>query len=167
MQTHDNEHRHSPRVKIGFTCGAFDLLHAGHVLMLKEAKSVCDHLIVGLQTDPTIDRLNKYRPVQSLGERRLQLEAIRYVDKVVAYSTEAELLILLRSINPDVRIVGADHRNQPFTGDDMSIPVHFNRRDHDWSTSELRGRVYREEFRRKVLEGTDEPGSGYRNEASY
>jgi glycerol-3-phosphate cytidylyltransferase len=151
-------------VRIGFTCGTFDLLHAGHVLMLAEAKSVCDHLIVGLQIDPSIDRSNKHRPVQTLEERKLQLDAIKYVDEIMTYNTEEDLHALLKLITPSIRIVGADHQGMSFTGDDLVIPIHFNRRDHDWSTSDLRNRVYQEEFRRRVLDGTDEPGTGYRNE---
>jgi glycerol-3-phosphate cytidylyltransferase len=132
--------------------------------MLAEAKSVCDHLIVGLQIDPSIDRSNKHRPVQTLEERKLQLDAIKYVDEIMTYNTEEDLHALLKLITPSIRIVGADHQGMSFTGDDLVIPIHFNRRDHDWSTSDLRNRVYQEEFRRRVLDGTDEPGTGYRNE---
>jgi len=130
----------------GFTCGAFDLLHAGHVLMLQEARSVCDYLIVGLQTDPTIDRPAKNKPVQSLDERRIQLRAVRHVDEVVEYSTEEELYELLRFINPEVRIIGADHKGKDFTGHDLPIKVYFNSRDHGWSTTELRERIYQGEL---------------------
>ena len=95
--------------RVGFTASSFDLLHAGHVLMLKEAKSVCDHLIVALQTDPSIDRPEKRRPVQSLVERQIQLQAVAYVDEIVVYGTEEDLLNLLRTLPIDVRIIGEDY----------------------------------------------------------
>lgn len=127
--------------RVGFTAGSFDLLHAGHVLMLAEARSQCDRLVVGLQTDPTLDRPTKNRPVQTVEERRIQLEAVRYVDAVHPYDTEADLVELLREVNPDVRFVGADWKGKRFTGDDLPIRVMFNSRDHGYSTSELRARV--------------------------
>ncbi len=129
-------------IKKGFTCGAMDLLHAGHVLMLKEAKEQCDYLIVGLQTDPSIDRADKNRPVQSLEERRIQLEGCEYVDEIVLYSTEADLLNLLETMKPDVRFVGADWKGKEFTGHELPIPVIFNRRDHTFSSSDLRKRIW-------------------------
>ena len=92
-------------IKVGFTCGAFDLLHAGHVVMLKEAKQNCDHLIVGLQTDPSIDRDEKNKPIQSIYERYIQLQAIKYVDEILPYDTEQSLMDLLESTNIDVRFV--------------------------------------------------------------
>jgi len=130
-------------MKIGFTCGAFDLCHAGHVLMFKECKEHCDYLIVGLHTDPTIDRPEKNKPIQSLEERLIQLEAIKYIDKVVTYDTEKELYEIL-SKNPhsiDVRIIGADWKGKEFTGSDLAMPVIFNSRTHSYSTSELRKRI--------------------------
>ena len=133
----------------GFTCGAFDLLHAGHILMLQEARSVCDYLIVGLQTDPTIDRPTKNKPIQGLDERRIQLQAVRYVDEIVEYTTEGELYELLQSIDPEVRIIGADHKGKDFTGHGLPIKVYFNSRDHQWSTTELRTRVCKSEADRK------------------
>jgi len=145
--------------RIGFTCGAFDLLHTGHVLMLQEARSVCDRLIVGLQEDPSLDRENKNKPVQTLEERLIQLEAVRYVDEVRVYGTESDLVELLDAIDVDVRIVGADHAGRKITGEELGIPIYYNSRDHSWSTSDLRARVYRNEFERKVIEETDEPGS--------
>ena len=135
-------------MKRGFTCGSFDLLHAGHVLMLEEAKSVCDYLIVGLQTDPSIDRVEKNKPVQSLEERMIQLSAIKHVDEVVIYSTERELYRLLQDIDPDIRILGADHENKKFTGHDLKIDVYFNSRNHSWSSSDLRKRIYENESRK-------------------
>ncbi len=128
-------------MKIGFTCGSFDLLHAGHVLMLKEAKGVCDKLIVGLQTDPSIDRSSKNKPIQDLEERFIQLSAVRYVDEVIIYETEADLTALLNKLRPDIRILGKDHEGKEFTGHELNIPLHFNSRDHKWSSSSLRERV--------------------------
>jgi glycerol-3-phosphate cytidylyltransferase len=128
-------------MKIGFTCGAFDVMHAGHVLMLKEAKSVCDYLIVGLQIDPSIDRANKARPIQSLFERHLQLDACKYVDEIVLYETEDDLMMLLQNLPIDIRIVGEDHRNKPFTGDELEIEIYFNSRQHNFSSTNLKKKL--------------------------
>ena len=128
-------------MKKGFTCGAFDLLHAGHVLTLKEARAQCTYLIVGLHTDPSTDRDDKNRPIQSMGERRIQLEGCRYVDEIVEYGTEEALVALLEDLKPDVRIIGEDWRGKRFTGHDLPINVYFNSRDHDYSSSELRQRI--------------------------
>jgi len=127
--------------KIGFTCGAFDLLHAGHVEMLTEAKRVCDWLIVGLQMDPSIDRKTKNKPIQTLEERDIQLRAVKYVDEVVIYETEEDLFNLLVYLKPDVRILGVDHKGKEFTGHELDTELYFNSRDHKWSTSELRERT--------------------------
>jgi glycerol-3-phosphate cytidylyltransferase len=127
--------------KVGFTCSCFDLFHAGHIMMLKEAKSNCDYLIVGLQTDPAIDRPEKNKPVQSVFERFVQLDACKYVDEVVVYATETELLDILRSYPIDVRIVGDEYADKEFTGKDLSMKIYYNRREHSFSTTELRGRV--------------------------
>ena len=136
-------------MKIGFTCGAFDLCHAGHILMFKECKEYCDYLIVGLHTDPTLDRKTKNKPVQSVEERKIQLEANKYIDKVILYSTEEELLQILTE-NPyqiDVRIIGADwkEKRDQITGNDLPIPILFNTRSHSYSTSELRKRIFEAE----------------------
>lgn len=128
-------------MKRGFTCGSMDLLHAGHVLMLKECKEQCDYLIVGLQTDPTTDRPNKNKPVETLEERRIRLEGSKYVDEIVIYETESDLYKILQELKPDVRFVGADHQGKPFTGDDLPIPVIFNSREHKFSSSSLRERI--------------------------
>ena len=128
-------------MKVGFTASSFDLLHAGHILMLKEAKHVCDHLICGLQTAPTIDRPEKNKPVQSYMERYIQLSAVKYVDEIIPYATEAELLSLMQHLPIDVRIIGEDYMGKNFTGKDLDIPLYFNKRRHDWSTSGLRQRV--------------------------
>jgi glycerol-3-phosphate cytidylyltransferase len=130
------------RKRVGFTCGAFDVLHAGHILMLEEAKSVCDHLIVCVQSDPTIDRPEKNKPIQSYEERLIMVRSIRCIDEVRLYDTENDLLNLLHELDPDVRIVGQDHKGKPFTGDTMDIEVYFNSRDHEYSSSDLRKRVY-------------------------
>ncbi len=126
---------------IGFTAGCFDLLHAGHVMMLEEAKSVCDYLIVGLHVDPSIERSNKNKPVQSLIERQLQLGAVKYVDQVVVYSTEEELKELLFAYEVDIRIIGEEYKGYQYTGRDFTDYVHYNKRNHGYSTTELRKRV--------------------------
>lgn len=128
-------------MKVGFTCSCFDLFHAGHVMMLKEAKEQCDYLIVGLQSDPTIDRPEKNKPVQSLFERFVQLDACKYVDEIVPYATEKELRDLLTSYPIDVRIIGEEYRDKQFTGYNLPIEVYFNSRQHSFSTTELRQRV--------------------------
>ena len=129
-------------MKIGFTCSCFDLLHAGHILMLKDAKEQCDKLIVGLQTDPSIDRpLTKNKPIQSLRERKIQLEAVRYVDDIFVYETESDLIDLLKLVKPNVRILGSDYKDKSFTGDDLNIPIYYHERDHDYSSSDLRKKI--------------------------
>ena len=129
-------------MKRGFTAGCFDLLHAGHCMMLKEAREACDHLTVFLQTDPSIDRPDrKVKPTQSLPERLVQVQAIRWVDDVKIYQTEQELIEWLTLEKFDVRIIGADYKDKSFTGDDLPIEVVYNSRDHKFSTSELRNRV--------------------------
>lgn len=137
-------------MKIGITFGAFDLLHAGHCLMLQEAKNQCDYLIVGLQTDPTIDRASKNKPVQSLVERYIQLRALSVVDEIIPYQTESELLEIIRSLPINVRIIGADYLDKDFTGksdaDQLGIETYYNRRDHAFSTTDLRLRVWESEL---------------------
>ncbi|MHA2020130.1 MAG: adenylyltransferase/cytidyltransferase family protein [Candidatus Thorarchaeota archaeon] len=133
-------------VCVGFTCGSFDLLHAGHALMLEECKNVCDYLIVGLQTDPSIDRESKNRPVMSMVERHTMLNAVKYVDEIRTYETEDDLYSLLKQLHiehPDVvRILGADWKGKKFTGYDLPIKTYFNSRNHGYSTTSLRERVY-------------------------
>lgn len=133
-------------MKRGFTCGAFDLLHAGHVAMLEEARTQCDYLIVGLHTDPSIDRPTKNKPVQSVFERYWQLRACRYVDDIIPYETEQDLLNLLWLLRPDVRILGPEYLDQAFTGQHLDIPLrlYFNSRGHNYSSSELRNRLLKE-----------------------
>lgn len=132
--------------KIGFTCSTFDLLHAGHITMLEEAKHHCDFLIVGLQTDPTIDRPDeKNPPVQSLIERQIQLAAVKYVDEIVCYQTEQDLRDLLLTLPIGVRVLGEEYKEKEFTGKDIceqrNIQLVFNGRDHSFSSTSLRKRV--------------------------
>ena len=126
---------------IGFTCGAFDLLHAGHIVMLEEANNKCDFLIVGLQTDPSIDRPEKNKPVQSVYERFIQLNAVKYIDKIIPYDTEDSLIDLLKSQQIDIRFVGEDYRDKIFTGCDLPIEVEYTSRQHSFSSSSLRERI--------------------------
>jgi glycerol-3-phosphate cytidylyltransferase len=136
-------------MKVGFTCSTFDLLHAGHVAMLQEAKTQCDYLIVGLQNDPTLDRPNKNKPVQSIVERQMQLKGSRYVDEVWVYNTEKDLEDLLLTLPIDVRILGVEYEGKEFTGREIchkrGIELYFNGRDHSFSSSSLRRRVYESE----------------------
>ena len=131
--------------RIGITCGCFDLLHAGHATMLAEAKQHCDYLIVALQDDPSVDREEKNKPIQSIFERQLQLSAVRFVDDIVIYNTESDLLDVLKSLPIDVRIIGSDYIDREFTGKqycvDNEIDIVYNSRDHSFSTSDLRKRV--------------------------
>ena len=129
-------------MKKGITFGAFDLFHAGHVLMLKEAKEVCDYLTVYIQTDPSLDRPEKNSPVQSVVEREIQISACKYVDQVAIYDTEEDLLDILRNTDWDIRILGVEYKNKPFTGKDLCEgKCFFNTRGHNFSSSELRKRV--------------------------
>jgi glycerol-3-phosphate cytidylyltransferase len=137
-------------IKIGgFTCSAFDLLHAGHILMLEEAKKNCDYLIVGLQNDPSFDRVGKNKPIQSLVERYIQLKGVKYVDEIVVYNTEKDLEDLLMILDIQVRFVGEEYKDKPLTGRDIctarSIKIHYNKRQHSFSTTELRSRIARKE----------------------
>ena len=132
-------------MRIGFTCSSFDLLHAGHVAMLAEAKQNCDYLIVGLQNDPSVDRPEKNKPIQSIFERQLQITACRFVDEVVVYNTEDDVLDILKTLPIDVRVIGSDYMEKDFTGKqycvDNNIEIVYNSRDHSFSTSGLRDRV--------------------------
>jgi glycerol-3-phosphate cytidylyltransferase len=126
-------------MKVGFTASCFDLLHAGHIAMLAEAKTQCDYLIVGLQTDPSIDG-RKPKPIQSVYERWLQLSAVKYVDQIIPYDDENDLLNLLKTTRIDVRIIGEDYLDREFTGKGFHA-VYYNRRRHYWSSTELKGRI--------------------------
>ena len=138
-------------MKTGFTCSTFDLFHAGHIMMLKEAKEQCDYLLVGLQTDPTLDRPEKNKPVQTVFERYVQLNACVYVDEVVVYATEKELLDILLSYPINVRILGDEYATKPFTGQELDIELYFNKRKHSFSTTELRQRVVDAERKRHEM----------------
>lgn len=133
-------------MKVGITFSAFDLLHAGHVAMLREARSNCDYLIVGLQTDPTLDRpKEKNKPVQTLPERFVQLNGLKFVDEIVPYQTEQDLIDILEMMQIDIRFLGEEYREKEFSGKEVcrrrGIQLHFNKRDHRFSTSDLRCRV--------------------------
>lgn len=136
-------------MKIGITFSAFDLLHAGHIKMLEEAKRQCDYLICGLQTNPTLDRPEKNKPVQTVVERYIQLKACTYVDEIVPYATEQDLEDILRSFKIDVRILGDEYHDKNFTGrtycDEKGIALYFNTRDHRFSSSGLRKEVVEKE----------------------
>ena len=136
-------------MKKGITFGAFDLFHAGHVMMLEEAKTVCDHLIVCIQSDPSLDRKEKNKPVQSIVEREIQVYGCRYTDEVIIYDTEAEVLEILDTVDWDVRILGEEYKDKEFTGRKQTLnKCHFNKRPHNFSSSELRKRVAKEQFKK-------------------
>jgi glycerol-3-phosphate cytidylyltransferase len=146
---------HADGKKIGITFSTFDMLHAGHIAMLSEAKNHCDYLICGLQTDPTIDRPDtKNKPVQSIVERQIQLAACRYVDEVVVYQTEQDLIDLLLILPVDVRILGVEYEEKGFTGKQecwqRGIEIVYNGRDHSFSSSSLRKRVAQAESHRML-----------------
>lgn len=132
--------------RIGVTFSAFDLLHTGHITMLREAKTQCDYLICGLQVDPSIDRKEKNKPVQTLVERYVQLSAVSYVDEIVPYMTEDDLVDILSMYDINVRILGEEYKDKNFTGKDVcqarGIDLYFNKRDHRFSSSGLRKRIY-------------------------
>lgn len=128
--------------KIGFTASTFDILHAGHCAMLAEAKMNCDFLVVGLLTDPTNDRPTKNKPVQSTFERWVQVASITYVDMIIPFDTEKDLEDMIKVIQPDIRFVGEEYRGTAFTGKGIKdVEIYFNKREHSFSTSELRERV--------------------------
>ena len=133
-------------MKVGFTASAFDLLHAGHVQMLREAKEQCDYLLCGLQIDPSLDRNTKNAPLQTTVERYTQLKAVRYVDEIIPYVTEEDLEDILSMYHIDVRILGDEYRDEDFTGKDIckkrDIQLYFNKRDHRFCSSDLRYRMY-------------------------
>jgi|TARA_B100001248_G_C27398756_1_gene467944 glycerol-3-phosphate cytidylyltransferase len=132
-------------VNVGFTCSTFDLLHAGHIQMLREAKEQCDYLICGLQTDPTISRSTKNPPIQTIVERYTQLKGVSYVDEIIPYATETDLEDILSMYHINVRVLGEEYRDKDFTGKDIckkrGIQLYFNKRDHRFSSSDLRTRV--------------------------
>ena len=136
-------------MKKGITFGAFDLFHAGHVMMLEEAKTVCDYLIVCIQSDPSLDRKEKNKPVQSIVEREIQVSGCRYTDEVIIYDTEEDLLDILDTVDWDVRVLGEEYKAKDFTGKEQTLEkCHFNKRPHNFSSSELRKRVAEEQFKK-------------------
>lgn len=141
-------------MKIGITFSTFDLLHAGHIAMLRDAKTQCDYLICGLQTDPTIDRKEKNSPIQTVVERQVQLQAVKYVDEVIVYQTEKDLEDILEMFAIDVRILGEEYRDKDFTGKDIckkrGIQLYFNKRDHRFSSSMLRKLVAEKELEKEA-----------------
>lgn len=143
-------------MKVGFVASSFDLLHAGHVQMLREAKEQCDYLICGLQIEPTLDRPNKNSPVQTIVERYTQLKGVRYVDEIIPYSRESDLEDILTMYHIDVRILGEEYREKDFTGKDIckkrGIQLYFNKRDHRFSSSDLRKRVVERENNGKTYQ---------------
>ena len=142
-------------MKIGITFSAFDLLHAGHIKMLEDAKGQCDYLIAALQTDPTLDRPKKNMPTQSVVERYIQLKGCKHVDEIVPYATEQDLEDILRSFKIDVRIIGDEYKDKNFTGrsycEEKGIAFHFNTRDHRFSSSSLRREVMEKENNKIIL----------------
>ena len=137
-------------MKVGITFSAFDLFHAGHVKMLEEAKRQCDYLMVGLQTDPSIDRPEKNKPAQTVVERYIQLKGCRFVDEIIPYTTEADVEDILRSFAIDVRILGEEYQDRDFTGrtycEEQGIALYYNKRDHRFSSSSLRETVAMKEW---------------------
>ncbi len=132
--------------RVGIVASCFDLFHAGHILMLMEAKQECDRLTVALQSDPTLDRPEKNKPVQGLYERYLQVNSCKYVDQIIPYDTEADLYNLLAGFEWDVRFLGSDYIDRTdFTGYDLEIPIHYCVRKHDYSSSNLRERIAKSE----------------------
>jgi glycerol-3-phosphate cytidylyltransferase len=140
---------------VGITCSTFDLLHTGHIIMLEECKKHCNFLICALQVDPTIDRKEKNKPIQSLVERYIQLDAVKFVDKIIPYSTEEELITIFASLDLDVRIIGEEYKDKEFTAKDVcrkrGIKLVYNKREHDFSTTNLRERIYNQESNKRFV----------------
>ena len=122
----------------GVIAGNFDVLHPGYIAMFKEMKENCDCLIILLHTDPSIERPHKLKPILSPDERKEMLESIKYVDDVIRYTYEEQLLDLLKLGEFDLRFLGDDYINKPFTGDNLKIPIHYMNRDHGWSTTKFK-----------------------------
>ena len=146
-------------MRVGLTASTFDLLHAGHIQMLREAKEHCDYLICGLQVDPSIDRPEKNPPVQTVVERYIQLSAVQYVDEIVPYATEKDLEDILNMYTLDVRIIGEEYKKKTFTGraicSKRGIEIYYNKRDHRFSSSDLRKRVSDRENKNVSNSGMD------------
>ena len=138
-------------MKVGFTASTFDLLHAGHIAMLSEAKTVCNYLITGLHINPNIEREEKNFPVQTLVERYTQLKAVSYVDEIIPYESENDLMDILKMYPIDIRIIGEEYRDKDFTGKNLDMEIYYNKRRHDFSSSLLRERVVKhEQFKVKL-----------------
>lgn len=136
-------------MKVGFTASSFDLLHSGHILMLREAKLQCDYLICGLQVNPNNDRPEKNKPIQTLVERYTQLKSVEYVDEIIPYETENDIIDILQMYPINIRIIGEEYRDKNFTGknvcEQLGIEIYFNKRNHRFSSSELRNRITKKE----------------------
>lgn len=132
-------------IKVGFTCSTFDLFHAGHIVMLQESKTLCDYLICGLLIDPTVDRPDsKNKPIQTPFERYVQLSSCQYVDEVIPFTTEQEIIDMILTIQPDIRIVGEEYKGTQHTGVGL-CSIHYNKRKHSFSSTDLRKRVWEAE----------------------
>jgi glycerol-3-phosphate cytidylyltransferase len=142
------------KIKTGITFSTFDLLHAGHIAMLAEAKSVCDYLMCGLHVDPQVERPNKNQPIQSVVERYIQLSSVQYVDEVIPYNLEKDLHDILLTYPIDVRIIGADYKDTEFSGKDIcltkGIDIYYNKRSHNFSSTELRKRMQQAENEKQI-----------------
>jgi len=134
--------------RVGFLAGSFDILHPGYIAMFQDAKTICDWLVVGLHSCKNLEDPNKIPPILSVEERVDKLFALRYVDHVIIYNSEAELLQLLKDIKPDIRILGTDYKNKSYTGMELDIPIYFHKRDHDWSTTKFK-KLIAEQFKDK------------------
>ena len=138
--------------KIGYTCSAFDMCHAGHIAMLAEAKSMCDYLIVGLLTDPTISRpTTKEKPIQSVFERWVQVQALEYVDLIIPFETEQDIVDQLLVLQPDIRFCGEEYKGKAHTGSDLPIKIHYNQRKHSFSSTELKQRYIDTVINKKLI----------------
>ncbi len=140
--------KHSGKT-IVFTASAFDVFHCGHVLMLKDAKNQGDVVIAALQTNPNLDRPTKNIPIQQYEERLIQIEGCKYVDEIIKYATEEDLVQILKQLKPHIRVLGTDWKGKHFTGDDLPIKIHWHERTHDWSTTYLRERIYNNEAKKR------------------
>ena len=127
--------------KIGFLAGNFDVIHPGYIKMFKDSKSVCDCLVVGLHEDPSSERPEKTKPILTVEERKEMLLSLKFIDKIIVYKTEADLVQLLTTLNPDVRILGSDYKDRGFTGDHLNIPIHYHVRNHQWSTTRFKKEI--------------------------
>lgn len=137
-------------IKIGLIAGNFDVIHPGYVRYFEDAKNHCKHLIIALHVDPTIERPEKIKPILTKEERTEVLLSIKYIDEVVYYNTESELLELLKRIKPHVRILGSDYKGRSFTGDDLGIPVYFHKRNHEWSTTRFKNKITDQVLKQRV-----------------